>query len=422
MRIIQTKARNRKIKVLTPETIRTVMDQAESFDAKATLIQTLVPIAFDHFVDQLKAEVKERAGDFYSRTNEASRWGAQHGSIYLGDEKFRVKIPRLRNSEKNQEVPLKTYTALTSPRSLDETLMKKILLGLSTGRYEDVARQTPEAFGLSKSTVSRRFIRASKRKLEQFENRDLSKEDIVAVFIDGKTFAEDEILLAVGITLEGKKRALGFVQVASENHRPLEEFFEQLVKRGLKCEEGILFIIDGSKGIRKAVERVFQKYALVQRCQWHKRENVLSYLPKSLQPVFKQKLSEAWNEPEYAKAKEKLLRIRRELETINASAAASLEEGLEETLTLQRIELFKELGKSFRTTNVIESIFARIGERTDKVDYWKNSNQKRRWFAASILDTETRLRKVCGANHLKLLRMTLKRKLGLEALPVKEAA
>ena len=401
-----------------------VMDQAQSVDSKAQLIQLLIPLGLKAVGDVLENEVILLAGERYSRQGFASRWGSQPGSVYLGDEKFRVEVPRLRDTGKDKEIPLENYNALQNPRCLDEGLMKKVLLGLSTGRYAETARSIPEAFGLSKSSVSRRYIRASRRKLKELLDRRLEKEDIVAVFVDGKSFAEDEIILAVGVTLEGKKTILGFVQSASENNTVLKEFFEKLVERGLGYKEGLLFVIDGSKGILKAIKEAFKGYALIQRCQWHKRENVMKYLSRGRQCEFRQKLTVAYNEPSYPKAKEALLKIRKELLMINQSAVASLDEGLEETLTLHRLGLFDKLGVSFKTTNVIESINARIGQFTDKVDRWKNSDQKQRWVAASLLDIEPRLRKVKGMRYLPLLKEAIKTDLRIEEQkqPLKEAA
>ena len=412
--IVQTRTRKRKTKIVSKEMIGHMFKDAHTINSRAELIQMLIPLGLNAVSDALQQEMAALAGVKYSRSGATSRWGEQPGSVYLGDEKFRIQAPRLRDTDKNCEVPLKSYAALQDPRNLDDDLMKKVLLGLSAARYEECARSIPEAFGLSKSTVSRRYIRASKKKLADLLSRRLDKEDIVAVFVDGKSFAEDEIILAVGITLEGKKTILGFVQSASENSAVLKEFFEKLVERGLDHKEGLLFVVDGSKGILKAIEDVFKGYALIQRCQWHKRENVMKYLSRGRQCEFKQKLTAAYNESSYPKAKEALSKIRKELVMVNQSAVASLDEGLEETLTLHRLGLFDELGKSFKTTNVIESINARIGQFTDKVDYWKNSDQKQRWVAASLLDIEPRLRKVKGMRYLPLLRAAIKQQLGLE--------
>ena len=399
-----------------------MLAEGQKIDARAELIQMLIPLGLNAVGDELQKEVTHLAGEKHSRDGVASRWGEQPGSVYLGDEKFRIEVPRLRDTKKNREIPLYSYSSLQSPRNLDESLMKKILLGLSAARYEETARSIPEAFGLSKSTVSKRFIRASARKLKELLSRRLDKEDVIAIFVDGKSFAEDGIIIAVGVTLEGKKTVLGFIQSAAESGNVLRNFFDRLLERGLCYEEGLLFVVDGSKGILKAIQEVFKGYAVIQRCQWHKRENILSYLPKNLQAPFKEKLSEAHHKPTYPEAKAALLKVRKELAVINESAAASLEEGLEETLTLHRLGLFVELGKSFKTTNVIESIQARIGQHTDKVDYWRNSSQKHRWIAASLLDIEPRLNKVSGMRYLPLLRSAIKRELKLEPKPLLKAA
>lgn len=420
--ILQTRAGKRKIKIVSKERLEKMFSKALDMDTKAELIQMLIPLGLQAVNETLQKEVESLAGIKHSRDSAASRWGKQPGSVYLGCEKFRIEVPRLRDTDSNSEVSLQSYNRFQNPRILDEGLFKKVLLGLSAGRYEETARSIPEAFGLSKSSVSRRFIRASKKKLHEFLSRRLDKEDIVAIFVDGKSFHDDGIITACGVTLEGKKVILGFVQSATENGTVLKEFFESLIQRGLSFKEGLLFVVDGSKGILKAVKDVFKGYALIQRCQWHKRENILSYLSKSRQMEFKEKLVDAHHKATYEDAKASLSKIRRELVMLNQSAAASLDEGLEETLTLHRLGLFDKLGTSFKTTNVMESIQARIGQHTDKVDHWKNSDQKHRWIAASLLDIEPRLRRVKGMRYLPHLRAAIKKELGLEQKQMLKAA
>ena len=201
---------------------------------------------------------------------------------------------------------------------------------------------------------------------------------MVAIFLDGKTFAEDMMVVALGITMEGQKRVLGFVQAGTENERVLTQFLRSLVDRGLDVSQGILSIIDGGKGLRAALRKCFKDQSLVQRCQWHKRENVVSYLPRSEQAAWRKRLQRAYERPTYAEAKEALAAILAELDEVNQSAAASLREGLEETLTLHRLGLFGKLGRSFKTTNCLESINSLVEERCGKVDARKNSSQKQR--------------------------------------------
>jgi putative transposase len=275
---------------------------------------------------------------------------------------------------------------------------------LSCRDYESCVEAVPETFGLSASTVSRRFKRASMKKLQELAERDLSEYDLAAIFLDGKTFGDDEMLIALGVTMTGQKVLLGFVQTATENEKVCTEFLRNLIERGLKFTQGILAVIDGAKGLRKAVVNVFSDRAAVQRCQWHKRENVLEYLPKEKRGMYRRKLQSAYEQPTYAKAKTALMKVRAELALLNKSAVGSLDEGLEETLTLHRLGLVKELGRSFKTTNCIENLQSLVEQRTGKVDCWRNSEQKQRWLATTLLDIEPRLNKVQGFHHLKRLR------------------
>ena len=363
----------------------------ENMNSKIELIQSLIPLGLMYVNEELQKEVKKLAGKRYARGIN-SRWGSQGGSIYLLDQKISIRVPRVRNKMRDEEVTLQMYKKLQDPRKEDEGLLKRVISGLSCRRYEECAETLPGVFGISGSTISRRYIRASAKKLREMRDRRLDRHDIVGIFLDGKTFSDDMMIMAIGVTIKGEKIILGFIQTGTENERVCREFLEELKDRGLKDENGILFVIDGSKGIRKAIEIVFKERGFVQRCQWHKRQNVISYLPKSQQDEIRRKLQNAYEEKTYKEAKESLMEIRDELLEINESAARSLDEGLEETLTLHKFGVFEELGISFKTTNCIESVMAQIGQLTDKVDYWRNSRQKHRWIATALLDIEPRLR------------------------------
>jgi len=214
-------------------------------------------------------------------------------------------------------------------------------------------------------------------------------------------------MIALGVTLQGQKIVLGIEQTATENSRALEQFFEKLVERGLRYEEGLLFIVDGSKGIIKAIEKTFPSSAVIQRCQYHKIENVVSYLPKGIQTIWRAKLRAAYKQTSYEAAKRALKTLQAELHNINPSAARSLEEGWEETLSLHRLGLYAELGKSFTSTNCIESVMSQLGQYTDKVDRWRGGEHIQRWAAAGLLSLEPRLQKVRGFRYLKLLQSKL---------------
>jgi len=384
---------------------------AKEMDSRVELIQALIPIGLDAVCDLLRQEVEMLAGEKYRRNRSlpgAVRWGRQRSSVYLADQKIGLRVPRVRDRLGNKEIPLKSLESLQIPRSTDEGLFLKILKGLSCRDYRECAEAMPRAFGLSASTVSRRYIRASAKKLKAFFSRRLEGYDFAVLILDGKRFGKDEMVLCVGITVDGKKVILGFVQTATENEKACSDFLRELVDRGLRYSDGILAIIDGSKGMRKAIENVLGDHAVIQRCQWHKRENVVAYLPKQDQEPMRRELQAAYEEQTYESAKGSLLKIRAELKTMNLSAVKSLDEGFEETLALHRLGVFRELGTSLKTTNLIESINAGLGQKTDKIDYWKNSDQKQRWIASALLDMEPRLRKIKGHRHLPRLKEALK--------------
>jgi putative transposase len=383
---------------------------AEHLDSQVALIQALIPLGLQAVADALEKEVVAWAGPRYSRVGGRPgvvRWGHQQSSVYLADQKLPVPYTRVRDLPRNTEVPLATLQHLQAPRAADVGLFRKILLGLSCRNYAACAETVPAAFGLTPSSVSRRFIRASARALQTLCERRLEAEDFVAVVLDGKTFADDTMVIALGITLTGEKQILGFVQTGTENERVCAAFLRALLERGLRAESGLLWVMDGAKGLRTAVQTVFGRRAVVQRCQWHKRENVVNYVPKAQQAAWRRKLQAAYEQPTYDQAKTGLLVVRKALRLVNLDAVASLDEGFEETLTLHRLGLFAGLGVSLKTTNCLESLNAQLGQLTDKVDYWRTSDQKQRWVASALLSIEPRLRKIKGYRYLPQLRQAL---------------
>ena len=374
------------------------------------MIQALIPLGLKAVEEALQAEVRALAGARYRHHDGAPgvvRWGKQAGSIYLADQKVPLTVPRVRDRAAGQELPLATYQQLQQPRAQDLGLFRRVLGGLSCREYEAAAEAVPEAFGLARATVSRRFIQASARELRRLQERPLGDAKWLVLILDGKTFAGDQLVIALGVTTTGEKRILGLVQTASENRRVIASFLRELGERGFPVDGPLLVVLDGAKGLRAAVREVYGETVAVQRCQWHKRENVVSYLPKADQMTWRRKLEAAYAHPAYADAKRSLQRLVRELTPLNESAARSLEEGLEETLTLHRLGVFPELGVSFKTTNLIESVMARVEERTAKVDRWQTSNQKLRWCAAALGVMERQFRRVKGYTQLPLLQRAL---------------
>jgi transposase-like protein len=377
-------------------------------EVRMAAIQMLIPVAMSEALSEMQAEFAALVGERYARGKTYGPWGSNAGSIYLGDQKVAVKVPRVRNREYDEEMPLKSYQRLQNPAVIDELALNRVINGVSAGKYERAALSIPETFGISRDSVSRRFKRSSAKKLVEMNERDLSGYDIVAMFLDGKHFGTDhEIVIALGITIDGEKVILGMIETSTENYAVCRDFLNSLLKRGLRVEKPILCLIDGGKGLRKGVDQVLGEKAIVGRCQWHKRENVLQYLPKSRQDEFRRKLQNAYEQTSYDAAKKTFAKIRSELVLINASAVNSLDEGFEETLILQRLGMAEKLKKSFRTTNCIENVNAQLAIYTDRVSYWKNSEQRQRWVATSLIEIEPRLHKVSGHQHLRELRLAM---------------
>ncbi|MDX1440427.1 MAG: IS256 family transposase [Rubricoccaceae bacterium] len=412
--VVRTVGKRKKSRVLRETEIvsRDAYRELE-LDSKVEMIRALVPLGLMHVEEVLDEEVRALAGERYERKGEevrGRRHGTNPGTVRLAGQRVRMRIPRVRGRA-GAEIPLRSYELLSGDGEVDDLLLRRVLYGISCGNYESAAEAIPGAIGLSGSTVSRRFVEASASKLRAMQERDLSGDDVVAIFVDGKTFADATMVVALGVTMSGEKRFLGFVETDTENEPVLTTFLRSLMERGLNISHGILAIIDGGKGLRAAVRKAFRNRALVQRCQWHKRENVVSYLSKSEQPVWRRRLQRAYERPDYDEARTALDELHRELEERNQSAAASLREGFDETLTLHRLGVYGILGRSLKTTNCLESVNSLVEDRCARVDHWKNSSQRQRWMATSLLEIEPRLRKVMGYRHLPKLRDAIKRQL-----------
>ena len=422
MSVLRTVRKRKKVRKLGSVTIIRREAYADlELDAKVELIRSLIPLGLMHVQELLDQEVTALASERYAR-KDASVSGRRHGSnpgtVGLAGQRVPIRVPRIRRVA-GSEIPLRFYEAVRGDRDVDDLLLRRVLYGISCRNYEAAAAAIPGAIGLSSSTVSRGFIQASAAQLRAFQERDLSGEDVVAVFLDGKTFADATMVIALGITLAGEKRFLGFVETDTENATVLTPFLRSLIERGLDVSQGVLVILDGGKGLRTAVRKAFRGRALVQRCQWHKRENVVSYLAKGEQTVWRQRLQRAYNRPDYDEA---LGALHGELDERNQSAADSLAEGLDETLTLHRLGVYGMLGRSLKTTNCLESVNALVEERCAKVDHWQSSSQRHRWLATALLDIEPRLRRVRGYRHLPSLRAALKRELKIDTTSKKQAA
>jgi len=387
---------------------------SQPIEMQYELFKNFVDIAKLHYNNLVSQELKAKAGEKYERGKRYSRWGSNPGSIRIGEEKVPVEVPRLYDKINERTEAAEYYQKLHNIAMPKEEVIKKVIKGLSQKDYGEVTKSVIESFGLSQSTISRGFIEESGRMLEEFENRDLGNYDFIAILLDGKYLSKENIVIALGVTITGIKVPLGFIQTTTENTNAVKGLLRKLIERNFCFTEGILTIIDGSKGLNKAVEEVFGEFTLIQRCQWHKRENVVSYLTEEQKESFRGKLQRAYNEPEYQKAKHRLLEIRDELKKINRSAANSLEEGLEQTLTIHRLGLLEELGSTFTTTNLIENLNSQLAKYIRKVKRWINSQMRARWTATALFEIEMKMRRVNNYKKLPLLRTALKSELKLK--------
>lgn len=405
--------KNKGVRIKKKEALVARLKQEDPEEtARIAMIQALIPLGLEAVKEKLQKEVLKLAGPRYNnRGIEMGRHGVNPGSVYVYDQKVKIPVPRVRHKGTGEEASLMSYAAFQEPTMIDNLTLSRMIHGVSTGHYQETTAQVTESMGMKRNSVSKRWIRSSAKKLQALRDRDLSCYDIVAIFIDGKAFSrKKEMMVAVGVTLKGEKVILGFVETSSENHRVIRQFFQGMKARGLRVDQEILFIMDGSKGIRKAVNLEFSETAFVQRCLWHKREDILSYLSEGDKAHYRPKLQTAYEKSSYLEAKEALRSIRTELSRINLSAVGSIDEGFEETLTLHKLGLFEQLGTSFKTTNIIENVNRLIEIKTGRVSYWKNSDQRQRWLATTLLNIEPTLRVVKGFRYLPMLRAVMKQK------------
>ncbi len=334
------------------------------------------------------------------------RWGQQPGYVIFSGQKVAVARPRVR-TRAGQEVELHSYARLQHDGRRQRAVREGIVAGLTSRNYHRAVASVLDGYGIEKSSVSREFVQASAAQLKKLCERKLNGLDLVAILIDGIHLGKQVLVVALGIESSGGKHVLGLWQGATENTAVVKDLLEDLVARGLSTERRYLFVIDGAKALRAAIERVFGDRAEVQRCQLHKRRNVKEYLPKNAQGDYDRRIRNAYAMTGYAEAKAELEKIFRQLERVNPSAARSLEEGLEETLTVHRLGVRELLRRSLATTNPIESCLSTVERVARNVKRWHGGDQPLRWTATGLLEAERKFRKVKGFRELAALHRKL---------------
>jgi len=350
---------------------------------------------------EVRALVGERSEPNPLRT--ANRWGTEQGYCVVMGQKVPIERPRVRSIENDKEVCLGTYEMFHRGEPLTETVWERLMLGLSTRNYGQAVREFAEAYGLEKSAISEHFIEASRAKVQALLERKLDKVKLCALLIDATPFAGQQMVVALGITQDGRKMILGLRQGATENATVVGGLLDDLVQRGLDFSEPRLYLLDGGKALSAAVKKHAGEAAAIQRCQVHKRRNVLDHLTDEQKPSIARKLNAAYALEEYAAAKTALNTLHRELMDLNPSAARSLGEGMEETLTVHRLRMPPQLRKTLASTNVIESAFSVVERVCVNVKRWHGGDQRERWVASGLLVAEKQFRRIQGYKQIPVL-------------------
>lgn len=336
-----------------------------------------------------------------SQEHGMERWGTAPGSVIIHGQKVPVRRPRMREHAK--EAKLGSYELFRLDDEMQRRLWERVMRGLSMRSYDPMIRESPPSFGISKSAVSDRFAIASGQRVEDLRKRDLSKLRLCALMLDGVEFRKELFVVALGIDKTGSKTILGYHQGATENQQVCDQLLSGIAARGLDLRQGMLVGIDGAGGLRASVRKYCGDRLLLIRCQKHKQRNVCDHFAKDQQPYWETKLENAYNLFGYAEAKRALQQIQHELMGVNPSAARSLEEGLEDTLTLHRLRVPESLRKTFRTTNPIESIFDTVRVACRNVKRWRPGDQRERWIGSGLLFAEQKFRRIDGYRELPQL-------------------
>jgi transposase-like protein len=350
----------------------------------------------------------------------AGRAGTTASTVVLGGRKVEIRRPRVRAGK--QEVPLPTFEAMSQTDPLNRRIVEQMLLGVATRRYARSLEPLPpeiRSSGTSKSSVSRRFVARTKAQVMAWQTASLEALDLVAIFIDGVVFAEHCLVVALGIDATGQKHPLGLWDGSTENATVCQGLLSNLQSRGLRTDRSVLVILDGSKALHRAVDQTFGQAACVQRCQVHKTRNILEYLPDRQRPWVHAILRRAYAHEDPAKARRLLDDLARRLEDEFPSAAESVREGLDETLTVLRWPLSERLRRSLATTNPIESLMSRTRHVQRNVKRWRNGKMMIRWMTAAVFEAAKGFRRVKGCKDLPALVTALRKRdeqLGLTKL------
>lgn len=382
------------------EILAGLSDAVESVAAQAGLLVMQALVA---------EEVERLAGPRYEHDEKrrATRWGRGPGYAVFAGRKVPLERPRVRGGD-GRELPLERYRLFQQDGRMQQAVSRHVLAGVSMRDYDTVIDQVCDGYGVERSSVSRHWKGASAAELRRLVERPLAGLDLAVLLIDGIEFHGFLLVVALGIDARGTKHVLGLWSGATENAQVCKDLLADLVHRGLASDRRYLFVLDGSKALHQAVQATFGKRAEVQRCHRHKERNVLGYLPPSYHGTVRQRLRAAWGLNGYREAKAALKKLVEYLEELSVSAARSLEEGLEETLTLHRLGVPESLRVTLRSTNLIESCFAATRELVENVKRWRSAEMVERWAGTMLLEAEQQFHRVKGHRDMPLLLVSLR--------------
>ncbi len=383
--------------------------------AKEGLLALSVGVGLGVLAELMEEEVDEVVGPKgkHDPGRAALRHGRESGEVTLGGRRVQVERPRVRSADGQAELRLATYEHFADRDPLTKTVLERMLAGVSTRRYrrtaEPVGNEVEQrARSTSKSSVSRMLVERTRRGLGELMSRRLDDVRLAVMMIDGLELQGRTNVVALGITTEGVKIPLGLWEGSTENATVATALLSDLVERGLDPEQGILFVIDGAKALRKAIRNVFGD-APVQRCLRHKERNVTDHLPERDRPPVKQRLRRAWALDDHARALDQLRRLAGELDRSHPGAAGSLREGIEETLTLTRLGVTGNLKRTLESTNPCESMIEIVRRTQRNVKRWSSGEMALRWTAAGMLEAERQFRKIIGYRDLATLVVAIER-------------
>jgi putative transposase len=378
--------------------------------AKEGLLALSVGVGLGVLAELMEEEVEEVVGPKGKHDPErvAVRHGHEAGEVTLGGRRVAVERPRVRSADGTREIGLVTYEHFASRDALSRVVLERMLAGVSTRRYrrtaEPVGAEVEQATrSTSRSAVSRTFVDRTREALAELIGRRLDDVRLAVLMLDGIELKGRCCVVALGITTDGVKIPLGLWEGSTENATVATALLSDLVERGLDPEQGILFVVDGSKALRKAIRDVFGQQAPVQRCVRHKERNVLEHLAERDRPPVKRRLRRAWASDDHDRALAELRTLASELERSHPGAAASLREGLEETLTLTRLGIRGKLKRTLESTNPCESMIECVRRSSRNVKRWQSGEMCLRWTAAGMLEAERQFRRIIGYHDLAKL-------------------